>query len=47
MKGSLISLIVSFILGCITYFICLYFVKIEEYKYLVESISTKITGKKG
>lgn len=47
MRGSLISLIISFILGCITYFISLYFVKIEEYKYLIESIRSKIIHKKG
>lgn len=47
MRGSLVSLIISFALGSITYFICLYFVKIEEYKYLTESIKNKIIHKKG
>jgi integral membrane protein MviN len=46
MRGSLVSLIISFVLGSITYFICLYFVKIEEYKYLRESIKNKIIHKK-
>ena len=46
-RGSLVSIAISFILGSITYFVCLYFVKIEEYKYLMESIRTKIIHKKG
>jgi putative peptidoglycan lipid II flippase len=46
MKGSLISLIISFVLGSVIYFVCLYFVKIEEFKYLIESIRTKIVRKK-
>ncbi|KZL93734.1 murein biosynthesis integral membrane protein MurJ [Clostridium magnum] len=42
MVGSLISLIISFVLGSITYCICLYFVKVEEFKYLIDNIRSKI-----
>ncbi|MBC2580238.1 murein biosynthesis integral membrane protein MurJ [Clostridium sp. DJ247] len=46
MKGSLISIFVSLLFGSITYFTCLYIVKIEEYKYLVEQLKNKIHYKK-
>lgn len=42
MVGSLISLIISFVLGSSTYSICLYFVKVEEFKYLIDNIRSKI-----
>lgn len=46
MTGSLVSLIVSFVIGSITYFICLYLVKIEECNYLLQSIRNKVINRK-
>lgn len=42
MKGSMISILVSFILGGTVYLICLYFAKIEEYEYLIRIVKNKI-----
>ncbi|MHC6180695.1 murein biosynthesis integral membrane protein MurJ [Clostridium sp. JNZ X4-2] len=42
MKGSMISIVASFILGSTVYFICLYFTKVEEYEYLIKIVKNKI-----
>lgn len=42
MNGSIFSILLSFLLGSITYFVCLYFAKVEEYKYLIDRLRSKI-----
>ncbi|MFL0194615.1 murein biosynthesis integral membrane protein MurJ [Clostridium sp. WILCCON 0269] len=42
MIGSLISILLSFIFGSIIYFVCLYFFKVEGFKYLVDGFKIKI-----
>lgn len=46
MKGSIVSIVLSFVLGTLTYFICLYAVKLEEYNYLVENFKRKTVSRK-
>lgn len=42
MLGSIISIIICFILGSVTYFACLYFLKVQEFMYLANEFKRKI-----
>ncbi|AKA71919.1 murein biosynthesis integral membrane protein MurJ [Clostridium scatologenes] len=41
MKGSLISILVSFLVGMLVYITCIYFANIKEFKYLLEYFNAK------
>lgn len=41
MKGSLVSILISFLIGSFIYFICIYFTNIKEFKYLLSYFGRK------
>lgn len=43
MKGSLIALISSFVIGSVTYFLSIHFMKLEEYMYLLDIIKKRFS----
>lgn len=45
LMGSLISILICFIVGIVTYFICLYFAQIEEYKHLIGHFKSRFICK--
>lgn len=45
LMGSLVSILTCFIVGIITYFTCVYFAQIEEYKYLIGQFKIKFIHK--
>ncbi|WMJ81196.1 murein biosynthesis integral membrane protein MurJ [Clostridium sp. MB40-C1] len=40
--GNIVTIIISFVVGVIVYFVCVYLLKVEEYIYMVELVREKI-----
>lgn len=40
--GNIVTIIISFVVGVIVYFVCVYLLKVEEYIYMVELVRKKI-----
>lgn len=45
LKGSMAAIIISFLVGGVTYFICLYFTRLEECSYVLEQFRKKFVNK--